>query len=140
MVLGAPALKPLSPIHVTLTGTPGGPFGRERAPTEVAHFLSLAIDVQTPFIRGRFEKISPEKIGFLFNPEGLLRTPTRAVLFSSAYPDVPFNEELFDVVDVSFAIHPAPKYGFSFPFLKEVRRHVDGPQAHLSNSSGGPPA
>src|SRR3954447_8627060 len=64
-----PALKPLSPVFVSLTGLFDSPFGKQRTPTEFANYLSLAVDVVKPqFLSGTFQRISPEKIAFLFNP------------------------------------------------------------------------
>src|SRR5207248_7429377 len=88
-------------------------------------FISCHNNELNPFIRGVFQKVSPEKIAFFFNPDGLLRAPIKAVLFSSDFPDVPFNEQLL----VSLSIRSPQKGGFSFPFLKEVKRRADGPQA-----------
>jgi len=104
-------LKPLSPVLVSLTGSAGAPY--HKTPTTTANFLSLAINnEQNPFIRGVFQKVSPEKIAFFFNPDGLLRAPIKAVLFSSDFPDVPFNEQLL----ISLSIRPPKKGVFPSPF------------------------
>jgi hypothetical protein len=124
---GAPQLKPLSPVYVSPPQHSGPPFGKLRSPTFTANFISLATNVEeAPYMKGFFQRLSPEKIAFFANPAGLLRSPIKAVLFASDFPDVPLNEDLF----VSLSIRQPRKNGFSFPFIQEVRRNLDGPQAY----------
>ena len=139
-VSGAPLLdetsllKPLSPVYVTTPDGPGAPFGKYKTPTSTAKYINLAMDPPEPqFLKGFFQKVpqAPEKIAFFANPGGLLRSPVKAVLFSSDFPDVPFNEELF----VSLAIRKPGKSGYSFPFIQEVRRKLDGPQTYTEPPS-----
>jgi hypothetical protein len=107
---GVPLLKPLSPVYVTPPQDPGPPFGKLKAPTFTAKFINLATNADGPhYIKGFFQKLSPEKIAIFANPAGLLRSPMKAVLFASDFPDVPFNEDLF----VSLSIRQPGKNGFT---------------------------